>query len=169
MPSDQPGNAALDPGFFDGRFLIEIETWEPNLHVGLSRKSIPEEYRSPDGLDYLRNFDIRGRVAAPKAHRDKSIRVWLSPIGAEMRFGDEEEEMDEVGRLYFRSESGTLGPSASLMLPESALSFTVSCLASCWRYLHLWTFDERDEEASVSKFSFSSTIHKNLDPWVLEE
>ena len=33
----------------------------------------------------------------------------------------------------------------------------------------VWTFDERDEEASVEKFSFSSTVHKNLDPWISEE
>lgn len=170
MPLDPPPNAALDPGFFDNRFLVEIESWEPRLHVGLSRKSVPEEYRSSDGLDYVRNFDIAGRIVAPKAYRAKSIRVWLSPIGPEMRFGaDDEEEIDEVGRLYFQSESKTSDFDASLWLPESSLAFTVTCLASCWKFLHLWIFNEWEKEASVRKFSFSTTVHKNLDPWVSEE
>lgn len=167
MSSDHPGNAALDPGFFDGRFLIEIETWEPGLSVALSRKSIPEEYRSKDGLDHLRNFDIVGRIAAPKAHRGKSIRVWISPVGPEVRFGTEsEEERDEVGRLFYQPESRTSDLSASLWLPESSLAFTVTCLASCWKFLHLWAFDEYDGEASVNRFSFSSNVHKNLDSWI---
>ena len=169
MPSDTLGNAALDPGFFDHRLLVEIESWEPGLHLGVSAERTPAEFRFQGGLDYHRNFDISGRVLAPKEHRGKSIRVWISPFGPEMRFGaDEDTEIDEVGRLEFQPEFKRSDLRASLWLPESSLPYAATCLASCWKFIHLWTFDERDEEAGVRSFSFSAKIHKNLEPWAFE-
>lgn len=162
MPSD----ATLDPAFFDRRFLIEIEAWEPTLHLGLSSEQIPMEFRFQGGLSYERSVDITGRVIAPKAHRDKSIRVWLSQFGAEVSFGPAEDQLNEVGRLYLRPEANISDLSASLDLPESSFPFAVTCLASCWRYLHLWMLDEDGGEASISEFSFSSIVHKNLESWI---
>ncbi|MDB5428142.1 MAG: hypothetical protein JWR43_2117, partial [Phenylobacterium sp.] len=39
MDTDRDDGIALDPSFFDGRFLVEIEAWDGNLHVGLSSDS----------------------------------------------------------------------------------------------------------------------------------
>lgn len=165
MEIDREGGPALDPGFFDGRLLVEIERWDASLDVRLSSESVPVEYRFQGGLNYVRGFDIDGQIVAPKAHRAKPIRVWLSPFGPEMRFGPG--GIDEVGQVYHPSPQKP-DFRASLMVPEAALATAATCLASVWKYLHIWTFDEDAERASVSAFSFSSTIHKNLEPWVAE-
>lgn len=68
-----------------------------------------------------------------------------------MRFGSR--DMDEVGRLYLpsrvveRREFRT-----TLLIPEDALPTTAVCLNSVWKYLHIWTFDPDDEEASVRSY-----------------
>jgi hypothetical protein len=169
MPSDQAGDAALDPSFFEGRFLIEIESWSPKLHVGLSRESVPMADRFQGGLDYIRNFELFGRIVAPKAFRTRTVRAWLQPFDTETQFGTADPgDCNEVGRLYFHlgQEGGDL--SAALMLPEDAISFAATCLAATWRYVHIWTFDADHDSARLSAFSFSSTVHKNLVPWIDE-
>lgn len=162
MATDTP-NAADDSGSFDGRFLVEIKAWDGNLHVGLSSEPTPQEHRFQGGLTYVRGFDIDGRIVAPKVHRSRVIRLWLSPFGPELRFSPN--EMDEVGRLYFPSPRKP-DLSARLMIPEAALAMTATCLGSVWKYTHIWTFDEDVEQASIKAFSFSSTVHRNLDAWV---
>jgi hypothetical protein len=42
---------------------------------------------------------------------------------------------------------------------------TSAGLANAWKYLHLWTFDDDGDRASISAFSFSAAIHENLEPW----
>src|SRR4051812_48264554 len=103
MAFDPPAKATQDPGFFDGRLLVEIEAWDGNLHVGLSSDGTPPEYRFQGGLNYTRGFDIQGRIAAPGAYRGRTIRIWLSPFGSDMRFGPD--AMDEVGQLHSFSPS----------------------------------------------------------------
>jgi hypothetical protein len=165
MDADRTDHAALDPGFFDGRFLVEIDRWDGSLHVGLSTDTVPQEYRFQGGLSYVRGFEVDGRVVAPKAHRSKAIRIWISPFGPEVRFGSD--KLNEVGQLYIRRPVPQKPDfSARLMIPEAALPMAATCLASVWKYLHIWTFDEDAERASVSAFSFSSTVHRNLDAWV---
>lgn len=51
------------------------------------------------------------------------------------------------------------------MLPEAAIPTTATSLASIWRHLHIWTFDEGLAGARISAFSFSSEIHPNLLAW----
>ncbi|MDB5437503.1 MAG: hypothetical protein JWR47_3760 [Phenylobacterium sp.] len=165
MDTDRDDGIALDPSFFDGRFLVEIEAWDGNLHVGLSSDSTPQEYRFQGGLNYVCGFQIDGRVVAPQAHRAKTIRLWLSPFGSDMRFGPD--DLDEVGQLRIRRpKRHELDLSATLLMPEAALPVAATCLGSVWKYVHIWTFDEDAERASVSAFSFSSTVHKNLDGWI---
>lgn len=168
MASDQSGNPAPDPTLSDGRFLIEIESWVPKLHLGLSPGSTACEDRFQGGLDYIRNVELFGRILAPKAHRGRTIRVWLQPFGPEARFGADEPGGNEVGRLYFHLGAEDADMSAALMLPEASLSFTVTCLASAWRYVHVWTFNGNDDSARISAFSFSSIVHKHLDPRISE-
>jgi hypothetical protein len=164
VPGDSRPNAALDPAFSDGRLLIEIEAWDGSLHVGLSSDLTPPEYRFQGGLSYVRGFDVDGRVVAPGRHRAKKIRLSLSPFGPDTWFGPE--GLDEVGQLNIHAaQSGKADFSATLLIPEAALPLAATCLSSVWRYVHVWTFDEDSERASVSAFSFSSTIHRNLEAW----
>ena len=54
----------------------------------------------------------------------------------------------------------------TLFLPHDALPMAVTCMGSAWRYIHIWTRDRDKDEAAVSAFSFTRTIHKNLDDWI---
>ncbi len=165
MVSAESNNAALDPGFFDGRLLIEIETWDSTLHLGLSSDATPVEHRFQGGLNYIRGFNIEGRVIAPKAHCTKSIRIWISLFGPEMLFG--RDGLDEVGQLHVvRPASGRSDLTATLLVPETAQPFAATSLSSVWKYIHIWTFDEEDDKASISAFSFSATVDANLDAWI---
>lgn len=159
---DTPRSGA--PGH-DGRLLVEIESWDGNLHVGLAPQSTPSDQRFQGGLAFVRGFEIRGRVIAPKARFAKVISVWLAPFGPEVKFGDG--GLDEVGqfRASLQERRGH-DFAATLLLPEAGLPFAATCLGSAWKYLHIWTFDEEDERASVSAFSFSSKVPENLGAWM---
>lgn len=164
MASSDDRNAAREPGFFDGRYLIEIDWWDGTLHVGLSSDVIPIEYRFQGGLMYVRSLYLQGRIVAPASLRDREIRVWLQPFGPELEFSLE----DNVGQFYLpRPEENDF--SLTLLLPQSALEFAASCLTSAWKYLHVWTFDDDDAGADVKNYSFSRDIAKNIKPWVAGE
>ena len=165
MPSDDLTDATLDPDFFAERLLLKIEGWDCNLHVGLSSAVTPVEYRFQGGLGYSRSFDLECRVIAPKALSGKCIRVWLLPFGPDVTFGTD--GLEEVGQLYIRAPQPEKPDfSATLLIPESALSVVATCLGSSWKYVHMWTFDQCADRASVSAFAFSSDVHKNLDAWI---
>jgi len=163
MTSDVP-TAALEPGFFNGRFMIEIREWNWNLYLAPSRPEIPVEYRFRGGLNYSRDIEIIGRVRAPNPHRGKLTRIWLSPFGPEMTFGID--GLDSVGQFY-RDRPDELGADfqASLHLPDEALPPAITCLGSVWRYLDIWIDKYRGDEATVTAFSFSARIHPNLVEW----
>ena len=159
------GNAAEDPGFFDGRLLIRIKSWDWPLSVGLSSDLTPPEHRFQGGLHYVRTFDIHGEVAAPAEHRGRPVQVWLSPFDKDLRFGPE--TYPEVGRFFVRHpEEGRQGLSLTILLPEDAIATTATCLASVWKYLHVWTVNVDAEQASIKSYSFSADIHSNLQGWV---
>jgi len=165
MPVERINVAAPEPSSLDGRLLVEITSWAGSLHVGLSSSLTPPEYRFQGGLAYVRDFEIHGRILAPEAHRSRLIRVWPSPFGPEM-FGPD--EMDQVGQIHLPSPQKP-DFRAHLMVPEAAFPGTATCLAAIWKYLHIWTFDEDAERASVSAFSFSSTVRRSLDARVAED
>src|SRR5688572_3235834 len=96
MADSEDGEPALDPSFFDGRLLVEIEAWNCGFHVRLSSEFMPPQYRFQGGLDVTRDFDIAGRVRAPGRFKDRRISVHLLPFGPEAG-----EEWEECGRLYF--------------------------------------------------------------------
>jgi hypothetical protein len=122
------------------------------------------EYRFQGGLNYSRGIEVIGRVRAPDPHRGKLMRIWLSPFGPETAFGTD--GLDRVGQFY-RDRSDEIGSDfqASLYLPEQALSPAVTCLSSVWRYLDIWIAEDQGDEAAVTAFSFSATIHPNLKEW----
>lgn len=163
MASDAP-NATTDPGFFDGRYLIEIMGWDWTLYVGISHPSTPVEHRFQGGLNYSRGIEVAGRVRAPAIHRGKRVRIWVSPFGAETAFGAE--GLGDVGRLYTnRADALKSDLQVSLNLPEVALSPALTSLASVWKYLDIWTSDDGQDEADVTAYSFSASIHPNLAGW----
>jgi hypothetical protein len=123
------------------------------------------EYRFQGGLNFTRGFDLECRVIAPKALSGKCIKVWLSPFGPDVKFGTD--GLDEVGQLHICARQPEKPDfSATLLIPESALSLVATCLGLSWKYVHMWMFDQCADRASVSAFSFSSDVHKNLDAWI---
>lgn len=165
MEADRDGSQPFDQSLFEGRILVEIKAWDANLHVGLCSDLVPPQQRFQGGLNYTRGFAIEGRIAAPRLHRDKAIEVSLAPFGPEILFGDD--GLDEVGQLRFRrSKPQSPDLSATLLIPESSLAQTATCLGSIWKFIHLWTMDEEHDRAGIRAFSFSSTIHDNLSAWV---
>jgi hypothetical protein len=163
MSDDPQWNAALGPTFFDGRILVDILVWDWNLRVAVAAPSARSKSRFRSGLDYGRDFRIRGRVRAPVALRGKTIDVTLSPFGPRVIFGHN--GLKEVGRLGVGPPDQDADFAASLMLPESAIPSTATSLASIWKHLDLWTFDATDEGARISAFAFSAEIHANLLDW----
>jgi len=132
----------------DGRILVEIVKWDVSLHVGLSSEATPPEQRFQGGLSFVRGIELDGRIVAPESLRGKSIRVWHSTFGTELRFG--EDGLDEVGQLWTHSpQSGRADLTCTLLLPESSLPLAVVALGAVWKYLRIWTFDEEDHHASI--------------------
>lgn len=163
MSHDPKWNAALDPEFFDGRILIDILSWDWRLRVAVSAASTAPRARVQGGLDYGRTFSIRGRVRAPAALRGQSIDVSLEPFGPQVLFGRNGRK--EVGRLVAGASSEGADLAVSLMLPEAAIPSTTISLASIWKHLDIWTFNEAEEGAPISAFAFSAAIHPNLLDW----
>ena len=160
MSDDPQWNAARDPSFFDGRILIDIEAWDWNLRVAVSAPSTRLKSRFQSGLDYGRDFKIRGRVRAPSALRGSVLDITLAPFGPKVLFG--RNGLKEVGQLGFGIPGQGSNFSATLMLPESAIPSTAASLASIWKHLDLWTFDATDAGAKISAFAFSAAIHAYL-------
>ena len=164
-PTDDELERLID--HFEGRLLVEVLTWDCRLHVGLSTELTPRKDRLQGGLNYVRSIDLSGRILAPREHRGRSITVHLSPFGPKMRFGPR--EMDEVGRLYLPAPAARPEFRTTLLIPEDALTTTVVCLSSVWKYLHIWTFDPDEEEASVRAYSFSADVAEKLKGWAAGE
>jgi len=147
---------------FEGLLVVEIEAWNWNLHVGLSSDLSPPDQRFQGGLSYIRSFEIQGLIRAPSSLRSKAIRIWTLPFGPELRFGPD----DDVGQVYFGPARKHGELSATLHVPEGAISTMATCLGSVWKYLRIETFDPHEERASIATFSFSSDIDDNLVPRV---
>lgn len=157
-------DAPLDPGFFQGRLLVEIRTWDWALHVGVSSRLLPRKHRFQGGLSYVRSFELGGRILAPGEHRDRNIRLWLRPFGPELRFVARNTE--EVGRVYLPDREARREEfQSTLMIPQDAVPTMATCLSSVWKYLHIWVFDMDEHEASVRDYSFSATISEKVRLW----
>jgi hypothetical protein len=162
MPSDAP-NATSDPGFFDGRFMVEIGDWNWGLCVGLSHPSMPRKHRFQGGLMFNRSIVIEGLIRAPNIHRGRPIEVWVSPFGQEERF---DARTGDVGR-FWSGRLGAKGPpfEADLRLPEEALAPALTCLGSVWKLVDIWIAGEEADGARVTAYSFASNVHPNLKEW----
>jgi len=154
---------ALSPGFFEGRVLVEILSWEWVLGVGLSRIG-PREYRFQGGLDLARTITMEGRIQAPQEHRGRDIEVGIYPIHRRMRFGRLGRK--SVGSVRLSNSAPEPGVCrANLLLPEMDLPMLAVALSTKLRYLDLWTRGLDVEVARVTNYGFSSTIGDKVKPW----
>jgi len=150
-----------------GRLLIEIKSWDVSLYVGLSPDAMPAEDRFQGGLLYSRGIDIKGFVLAPKTHRTKQVRIWVSPVGPEVVFGHD--GRDDVGGFYKHLDpSGGAGFQANLYLPRASFESAIFSLGTIWRYVQIWVDDDQADLSPVTGFSFSADIHDNLVSWASE-
>ena len=165
MSDDAQPTTALDPSFFEGRLMIDILAWDWNLRVAVS-PTVTETKPSPQELEYVRDFTIHGRIRAPRELRGKTMKVTLSPFGSKVRFG--RRGLEEVGQLKVLPADGDLDFEATLMLPEEGIPTTATSLASIWKHLDIWTFDEGAAAAKVNAYAFSANIPANLRVWAGE-
>lgn len=169
MTSNSKAEELLASGFFDRRMLIEIEAWQANFHLGVLPKHMSSEGAYLGGLIYVRRFDLRGRVLAPKDLRGGTIDVNLSPLPAELLFISRT-TTTSVGRFYIEPESPTTTDyTMTLRMPEAELAYVATCLATNWKYLDVWVSDDDDAWSEVADYAFSSKIHPNLEAWIAEE
>lgn len=143
--------------------MIDILSWDWNLRVAISGEQTKAALQ---GLDYVRDFTIFGRVRAPRELRGKTMKATLSPFGPEVRFG--RRGLEDVGQLKVLPADGDFNFEVTLRLPEEGIPTTATSLASIWKHLHIWTFDERATDARVDAYSFSADIHPNLRAWADE-
>ena len=134
-------------------FLVEIQSWDWPLHVGVRPRSAVAD-RDPDGdLLCVETITIEGFVLEPEEHRSKLIHLRLSPLPREIIFADRDER--DVGRLYKDPvERENLGFYAALFLPADTLQRVVFCLGLLWRRVHLWV-DVGAEPGAVIDYGFS--------------
>ena len=141
----------------EDEFRIEILSWDWNLALALSSELTPMEQRFQGGLNYVRSFQLWGRVVEPKAYRGKTVQIWISPFGPDITFGPD--EIDEVGRLNLSPPTRNKADwSVNLMLPEDAITSLATCLGTVSKYLFFRIFDARSDEASIDFYSFSSIL-----------
>jgi hypothetical protein len=160
MSSDR----GLDPSYFEGRYLVEIESWNWELGLGLMPASAPAEAKVHGELMYTRGVDIRGRVLVPRAYQPRTMGLWLTPSKLEYWSGPK--ARDDIGQLTFHEEPlNGMDLSASVLIPEDALSNVLTCLASIWRYVHLWNAGDFPQ-AILTMVTFSRDIPERLRPWL---
>jgi len=157
----------LTSGALDGRILIEIDTWEADFHLGMLPRGMPTEGSYLGGLIYVRGFDVRGRILAPKELSGSTIDVNLSPLAPDLLFIPS--ATNSVGRFYFRPENPELRNNAMrLYIPEDDLTHMATRLAENWKYVHVWISDKDESDAGVDSYSFSATVHDDLKAWIAE-
>ena len=135
-------------------FLIEIQSWDWPLHVGVRPRSSTTDPGGEGDLLCAESVAIEGLVLAPEKHRSKLIHLRLYPLPRETIFGDGDERC--VGRL--RKDPAVrrdLAFDANLFLPADTLQSVIFCLGSIWRRIHMWV-DDNGEAAAVTDFGFSA-------------
>lgn len=135
------------------RVVIEILSWDWGLHLGIAPPTMPLEYRFTGGLIYTRAIDITGRLVTPSGLQERLARINLSPIAPDLAFGPA--ALTTVGQISPGRDERQTAFEATLLLPEDALPGVLTCLASVWKYLHLWTAETLPNPTEVTDFAFS--------------
>jgi hypothetical protein len=148
----QPERNAYIDAMSETMFLVEIQSWDWPLHVGVRPRS---EVAGLEGdLLCVETLTIAGLILSPEEHRSKLIELRLHPLPRDIIFGDR----DGVGSLYRDPPAREdLGFSANLFLPDDTLQRAIFCLGSIWRRVHMWV-DHGAERSAVTDFGFSRTL-----------
>jgi hypothetical protein len=144
-------------------FLVEIQSWDWPLHVGVRPRSAAVDIVADGDLLCVETITVDGFILEPEQHRSKLIQLRLSPLPREIIFGDRRER--DVGRLHEAPiERTDLGFYAKLFLPADTLQSAIFCLGSVWRRVHMW-IEEGPEPVSVTLFGFSADtrVHNPTD------
>ncbi len=137
------------------RFLVRILSWDWPLHVGLAPKSMSKEARFQGGLLYAKGLDIRGEILAPEIHGGKVMQLAFVLLAPDLDLG--KDELPDIGQLYERrNDSRGTDFEAVVLLPHDALPTAVTCLASVWKFIHLWVVGDLAIRGALPDFSFSS-------------
>lgn len=141
-------------------FLVEIQSWDWPLHVGVRPRSAFAASDPEGDLLCVEAIAIEGLVLAPEEHRSKLIHLSLSPLPREIIFGGRDEL--DVGSLY-KNPMGRKDLSfyARLLLPEDTLQNVILCLGSKWRSVHMW-IDGGGEPSAVTDFGFSGDANQEF-------
>jgi hypothetical protein len=128
------------------RFLIEIQSWDWPLHVGVTPGAAVTDPNLDGDLVCVQNIEIQGRVLAPEEHLFKLIELRVYAFPRDIIFGDREER--NVGSLYMQAPAREdLSFSANLFLPTDMLQSAIFCLGSIWQRVHLWVGDGVERSA----------------------
>jgi hypothetical protein len=142
-------NAYID-AMSETMFLVEIQSWDWPLHVGVKPRSAVPHLEGD--LLCVETLTIEGLILAPEEHRSKRIDLRMYPLPRDIIFGDR----DGVGSLYRDPPAREdLSFSANLFLPVDTLQSAIFCLSSIWRRVHMWV-DEGAERSAVTDFGFSA-------------
>jgi len=167
MSGNNRAEEPLASGVLDGRILIEIDTWEADFHLGMLPRGMPTEGTYLGGLIYVRGFDVRGRILAPKELSGGTIDITLSPLPPDLLFIPS--ATNSVGRFYFRPENPEFRNNAMrLYMPEADLTHIATCLAANWKYVHVWISNRDENDAGVDAYSFSATVPDSLEAWIAD-
>jgi len=142
-------------------FLVEIQSWDWPLHVGVTPRSAVADPGLEGDLMCVQNVTIEGRVLEPEEHRSKLIDLRVYPFPRDIIFAGREER--HVGSLYKDPPARKdLSFTANLFLPADTLQSAIFCLGSVWRRVHLWV-DDGAERSAVIEFGFSANAPNGRD------
>ena len=165
-PSSRPIAVCEQKGYIlvmsSTQFIIQIQSWDWPLHVGLKPHALTHNRRPDGGFLCSAVVVIDGLILLPEERRSKIIQLRLYPLAREV-IGSGHEDL-EVGRLNKNAvEGGDFGFSASLFLPEDMLQNVLLCLSSKWQCVYLWV-DEGVESHAVTDFGFSGAVDLHSHP-----
>lgn len=133
--------------------MIDIQAWDWRLRIAADSNGPPR---------IGRDFVLQGRVRAPREHRDKAIKVTLSPFGPKVRFRPD--GRDAIGVLKVAPEDKPVDLEAHLMMPEDAIATTAIGLSSAWKLLQVQT-GSGPIASEIFAFSFHAYVPPLLEGW----
>jgi hypothetical protein len=149
-------------GFFHGRYLIEIVTWDWNFFLGIPR--LAARNSDPPGLMEARGIYIEGRVLAPGTEAQKAVRLHISPLAAEHVVRN-----DGIARIgSLKSNDGGEAEwdiDGQTSIPEHSLTSVVQCLATVWRYVHIWVGQGDGSVKPITNLAFSRDLPDIVGDW----
>lgn len=158
MAGRKKASAIASSGFFAGRYLVEIVTWDWDFFLGVTP---PPEVGTPQLID-ARAITMKGRILAPASHRDQRIRLLITPLRSDHVLRDDPYRIGELRPGEDPEEANLDGMAC---IPEDTLGPVLTSLGSNWKYLHLWASGDPNTPRPITALSFSRTIPPNVRGW----